>query len=284
MTTKNSLSIIVYSYKGKFLKKVLDEINNNTVNDFSVLVIDQHPLIRHNILPESDRFFYRHIFWDFIQSPCLYKHHELNSVNSEYVAIISDDILVSHGWDQRLIDFLGERNAVVSGTGQKTVVQVDKFFLGTQHFPSEGFNLTQYVDRNFMFGRRESFIKAGYPTEVKYHGEEELLSLRLFKSGIDIWSAPDNIYTDQRLRPIDNLYVPYSKTHNYNQAIDQIRNSLDDMDNVRTTRQFLEFHRLDINNLKKLPFPYQDVEYDPNDLAFQQVDARKFAAVTKAIY
>lgn len=283
--TNNSISIIIYSYKGKFLKNVLDTINNNTKNDFTVLVIDQHPLIRSkNILPESERFFYRHIFWDFIDSPCAYKANEISLVQSEYVAIVSDDILLSPGWDEELISFIDNRDIVVSGSGQRSVVQKDKYFLGIQSFDSEWFNLSQYVDRNFIFGKREHFVNAQYPTFIKYHGEEELLSLKFFKGGIDIWSAPTRIYSDYKLRPIETLYCPYSITHNYNSAIDLIRAGVGTTEGIRTTDQFLEFHKINIHDLKRLPFPNQDVEYDPNKMAFQQVDARKFAAVTKAIY
>jgi hypothetical protein len=281
---KTSISIITYSYKGKNLRSVLDNINKNTKNEFSAFVIDQHPLRRNNILPESDKFYYRHIFWDFIQSPCMYKAYEIEASKSEYIAIVSDDILLEDGWDEKLIEFIAGRDIVISGSGQRRVIQKDIFQLGVEQFPSDGFNLTQYVDRNFIFGKRDFFINAKYPSDVKYYGEEELLSLRLFRSGVDVWSAPTNTYIDTQSRTIENLYVPYSKYHNYNEAMASIRFTIGQPNEPRTTDQFMEFHRIDFNNLKKIPFQYQDVEYDPNDLAFQQVDARKFAAVTKAIY
>jgi hypothetical protein len=283
--TNSSISIVVYSYKGRLLKNVVEAIEKNTHNPFTLFVIDQHPLIRQDsLLPKKENFFYRHVFWDFIYSPCLYKAHELSTVRSDYVAFLSDDVVLSDGWDEQLIDFIGDRSVVVSGTGQRRVIQKDKFFLGVENFESDAYNLTQYVDRNFVFGKAKDLQMAEYPTLVKYHGEEELFSLELYRSNIDIWSAPTSLYHDSNLRPIENLYVPYSKTHNYNQAINIIRNSIGDVRRPRSTDEFLKFHNIDIDNLKRLPFQYQDVEYDPNLLAFQQVDARKFAAVTKAIY
>lgn len=282
---KTSISIVIYSYKGKLLKNVIDAIDKNTKNPFTLFVVDQHPLIRQeSLMPKKENFFYRHIFWDFIYSPCLYKAHELNTVQSEYVAFLSDDIILSEGWDEKLIEFIADRKVVVSGSGQRRVIQKDKFFLGVEHFESDGYNLTQYIDRNFIFGKTEHMQMAEYPTMVKYHGEEELFSLDLYRCGIDIWSAPSSIYEDKKLRTIENLYVPYSRTHNYNEAINFIRRTFGRTDKERTTEEFFKFHNIDIDNMKKFPSQYQDVEYDPNLLDFQQVDARKFAAVTKAIY
>lgn len=284
MTTQtNSIDVILYSYKGKKIYDVVSSLIAHTDSGLFINVIDQHPLNRSYIFNNFDDIRYRHIFWDYIYSPSGYKYENLNSGQGKYALIISDDIVVQPGWDTKLIDFIDGRKIVVSGQGETSISQDDKFMLARFRKPNSDFTLSNFIDRNFIFGTREALLSAVYPSHLKYYGEEEQYSLDLFRSGVDIYAAPFGFYSDLMFRTIDNLYTPFSKEHNYNSFVDDIKN-VAGVGSKRSTKEFIDFHKINIDQLHRLPFQNQDVEYDPNSLAFQNVDSRKFAAVTKAIY
>jgi hypothetical protein len=283
MTQTSSIDVIVYSYKGKKLYDVVNSLLTHTDSGLFIHIVDQHPINRSEAFKDMPNINYRHIFWDFIYSPTKYKSESLQTSRSKFFLIISDDIIVQPGWDKKLIEFIDERNIVVSGQGETSLSQEDKFMLTRFRKPSTDFTLSNFIDRNFIFGSREALLSVEYPSYIKYHGEEEQYSLDLFKAGIDIYSAPFGFYSDMMFRTIDNLYTPFSKEHNYNLFVDNVKN-IDSAGSSRSTKEFIEFHKIDIDQLYRLPFQNQDVEYDPNSLEFQNVDSRKFAAVTKAIY
>jgi hypothetical protein len=277
------IEVILYSYKNKNLRKVVDSIINNTVDDVLVHVYDQHPINRSALFVDVD---YNHIFWDNINSPCELKGSLLHQVIASYVLLVSDDVMVSYGWDLVVKEFIDNRDIVVSGAGVVGINKIDPFSIRPVYRNTDIFSLSQYAVREFVFASKDVWNKFSYPYYLKYNGEQEILSLNIFRSGVDIYSAPSNLYTDLKARTIEKLYVPFSKDHKYNDVIDEFYES-DPKEHVihpRWKQDFLKTHCIYDIKLAKLPYQNDDVSYRPEQLAFQDIDARKFISRTKAVY
>jgi hypothetical protein len=279
------IDAIVYSYKNKNLKLVVDALLNNTFNYIFIYIFDQHPIDRSATF-KDDRISYEHIPWDTIQSPCERKGNVINISKADYILQISDDSLVSPSWDNALITFISEERRIISGNRKIKLFQKDKFFLGVEKEKSFNFELSNYIDRNFVFASRRIWNSISYPYQLKYNGEEEMMSLDFYRAGKNIYSAPSNIYQDLGLRTLDNLYLPFSKNHGYNSVVDSLMSGSDESNKnfTRTRSDFFTFHKIENISLHKLPFSTDDVSYNPYGLSFQDIDARKFISSTKAIY
>ena len=97
-----------------------------------------------------------------------------------------------------------------------------------------------------------------------------------------------NFYSYSGPRTLETLYVPFSINHNYNEAIELLQTGKNNFHSIigreKTIKDFSEYHNFDFNLLHKLPFCTNDVEYDPEKLNFNKVDARRYVATTKAIH
>ncbi len=279
------IDAIIYSYKNKNLRLVVESLLKNTVNDIFVYVFDQHPLDRSSMF-QDNRISYEHIFWDAIQSPCERRGNIVNVSNADYILQLSDDIVVSNNWDQFLIAFISEEQRIVSGNKKVKLENSEKFFLKASGETSSNFELSGYIDRNFIFAARNIWNSIAYPYYLKYNGEEEMMSLDFFRAGKNIYSAPESTYEDLNVRTLENVYVPFSKNHNYNDVVKNLNGDVlkSEKDFPRSRNDFLKFHGIENLHLKELPFSTNDVLYNPYGLSFQDIDARKFISKTKAIY
>jgi hypothetical protein len=270
------IEAVIFSYKNKNLKAVVDNLLNNTKNEIFITVFDKHNLKRDSLFNSSsyeNKVKYEHTSWDEIIGPAEYKGNLLNSSESKYFLIISDDIFVSKNWDVELINFLKDENAIVSGSGKLQLAQKNLFFLKQSRFFTNEYTSSYFIDRNFIFGKTES-LKNVYPIEVKYYGEEEKLSLNLFKKRIKIYSAPSDFYQDLGVRTFENLYTTFSLEHNYNLVIDSL---------INAPEEFLQLINLNRNNLYRLPYNKDDVSYNPDIFDYQDIDGRKFINITRGI-
>ncbi len=290
MTDKETINVIIYSYKNKNLKSVVANLMNNTSNNFHVNIFDQHPLKRERLFADLDNYTYYHIFWDHIYTPIRNKADLSKDNEATYTLFLSDDVMVKPNWDIECIDFINNNsNTIISGQGRGTMVAKDKYMVTINREFAENFSLVNYVDRNFLFAKTEDINKISFPIHVKYYGEEEFLSLEFYTNGIDIYSLPSNSYEDLNVRSIENLYTPYSKEHFYNTFIDTINggelySGVKYLNASRSVSDFVNFHGIDKLNLKKIPYQYDDVLYDPYQLEFQDTGGERFVATTKAIY
>lgn len=271
-----TIDIILYSYKNKNLKLVVDTVLKNTKSDFRIFLFDQNPINRKDMFLD-DRILYTHIIWDIIHSPCEYKAHAIyNDVHSEYVLIMSDDILLDDGWDVESIDLISSGHNVLSGNGKITVSMKSKNFLESAYDPSNVATLSNYIDRNFIFTKLDTWENVPYPYSLKYNGEQEILSINFLKAGQSIYSVPTKIYSRLGHNTIETIYVPFSINHRYNDAIEALRSP--------DGQRLLSIFGIDGQDLMPLTYPKDDVLYNPYELKFQGVDARKFISRIKAIY
>jgi hypothetical protein len=271
------IKAVIFSYKNKNLKLVVEELIKNTSNEIFISVLDKHNINRKDLflnIPTSEKIEYSHIGWDELEGPADYKGQTINESSFEYSLTISDDVVVCKDWDRILIDFLKNKKAIVSGKGELSLNKKNLFFFRQDRSWSENFVKTNFADKNFIFGKTE-YLKDSYPTNLKYYGEDEMLSLNLFYKKVEIFSAPSNFYEDFGLRTIENKYTTFSLEHNYNDVIENY---------INAPAEYLEMHKIDREVLTRLPYDPNDVAYNPYLLDFQHVDASKFITNPKSIF
>lgn len=284
----NDIGVLIYSYKGKQVKETIDSIINNLSNKYNIEItlIDQNPINRKEQFSKFFKINYVHIFWDLQLSPCKHKSDFIKFSNSKYNLILGDSIIFSKNWDEILINFIKEKNIIISGNTFKKISNENLFYIKKDNLSIDNFTLTNFIDRDFIFGSKENLNKVKYPYYLKYNGEEEAFSIELFSKLINIYACPTELYSNISNKNLEVLYSPFSINHNYNEVIDLIKygkNKYSELLN-NNIKNFSNFHNFDFNKLNKLPFNTNDVEYNPEKLNFNKVDARKFVARTKAIH
>lgn len=286
MSNSPLIQIHIYSYKNKNLANVVKSIQENTINSYSISLVEQHPLTHADYYKDISNLSYEHVFWDHQYSPAKYRAIFIAEGLAEYQLMLSDDVILSSGWDEKLINFIDDRDIVVSGSGAPSVKISDKYFLKNSPTTSADFSLSQFIDRNFIFAKRSILMRGEYPMDIKYLGEGEVYTLRLFCQGIDIYSTPTGTYEDLGVRTLENLYAPFSIEHNYNSFIDMLKGDDPTVGHrsPRKVAEFLDFHNIDRDGIIKIPYQNDDVLYDPNKLKIQNVGGERFIANTKAIY
>ncbi len=273
----------VYSYKNKNLGSVVQALIDNTHNSLRITVTEQHPVMHKEKFESMGNVGYEHVFWDYQVAPTQYKHDVIWGRGETYQLFITDDTVVSKDWDVDAIALVEERDVIISGRGKAILEKHDKYFIKNNPHYSGLFEESQYIDRNFIFGKRSTFKSVDYPTNVKYLGEEEIYSINLFCAGVDVWSAPTDFYEDLGSRTLENLYVPFSLEHNYNEFIDIIYQRKP-IAGVRSVSEFIEYHGIQNIGLKPLFYPNNDVPYDYSKMKMQDVGGERFIDNLKAIY
>lgn len=283
-----SIDVIIYSYKGKSLKDVVENLidKSSGVHDINVIIFDQYPLIRDDVFGPIRQCIYRHIFWDHITSPCKHKSNSIKTSFANYTMIISDTVMLKTNWDLDLINFVGNKNIIVSGKGKTSISHNGIYYLSRASEESDSFILDNWIDRDFIFGQSKTVKSIEYPDYLKYNGEEEVLSMSYFANGIDTYSAPSDFYYNTGINSIMTTYHTFSKDHNYNECVSLIKsgqNKYIDLNNLaRSINEFLSIHNISKDYIKPLPFLLNDVDYDPHTMVFDKVDSKKF--MTKVNY
>jgi hypothetical protein len=284
--TMNNITVGIYSYKGKKVFDVIDSLLNNK-NDNTTVTInlkDQHPMDREDQFKSIIKKYnnssgsYHHVFWDWIVSPISHKEEILRIAKNEYYLFLSDNILLSQNWDTKLIDFISNKNIILSGNKNINLTNKNLFYLNKNESDIDNFTKTQYINRDFIFGRTSIFKKINLPKYIKYDGEEEILSIRYFMNELDIYAIPSNIYNYCCETSIKNLYTPFQTSHKYNEAISLIKNGYNSFESydINKLKEFWQYHNFNINKIKKIPFENNDVSYDPNSSKYDKIDGRRF--------
>jgi hypothetical protein len=285
----NDLLIFIYSYKNRDLQAAVDNVYESTHGNFSVVVVDQNTIDRKHVFNKYPNMTYRHVYWDFLYGPVSFKKEYLVNTDFENYLMISDNITLSKDWNLKLLKHYGDR-MVISGNSSVEISQEGYFSITPNRVLTDEPVLTNYIDRNFIFYSRHAMEQSEFPAHLKYNGEEEELSIRLYNIGYDIYSATSHIYTQTSISSIGNVYVPYSLNHGYNTFINNLKNntiSNYQQENPRTVKDFCNFHKIDISKIYPLPFDDNDVQYDPNKLQIdldKDAGNRRFVASLKGIF
>lgn len=122
------------------------------------------------------------------------------------------------------------------------------------------------IDTNFMFFHKDIFIKFGFPYYLKMFGESEEFSLRMHMNQIKMIDKLNEYIIIDSDENYD--YVPFSKTHKYNQVEKLYEYGYNDYINLIKNEKSIEKIKQYSwqNTLKKYYDIMNDVEYTENDL------------------
>lgn len=282
----NKVNVFIYSYKGKMLEDVVTSILSDKKAYSNIFIFDQSPLFKEKFNKKFN-IYYNHIFWDVTISPSHYVYDFIEASDSEYTLIMDDNILVSNNWFEVLSGFCSKNDVIVSGNKETTVSIDGLFYLQKTFVDSENFELNNFIDKSFIFGKTEMIKKINYPRYLKYNGISETISMELFSRGIEIYSCPSSTYSKSGVNTLETLYTPFSINHNYNQAVDLMHHGKNNFTDINKNQfsigEFEKFHNIHLKSINHLPFLTNDVEYDPYKLDFQNADSRKFIDRTRVI-
>lgn len=299
----NPINVIIYSYKNKNLKNVVANLleKSSKKNNIFVKIFDQSPLTKwdqfgfynENALEKWEYFEnfkgvnYSHVVWDKIKSPCKYKHDILSQSKYSYTLLLADNVYLSQDWDEYLLKNLKDKQSIISGKNKITLSNDGLFYLKKEEELTDNINQTYFVSRDLIFGHTSTLQQVGYPWYMKYYGEEETLSFLYYSNHIKVYSCPDSFYNKDEVDTLEYLYTTFSKYHNYNEMVDLFKkqkNKYEDVDKplMGDAASFFGKHKINIDELNPLPFPLDDVEYDPDLSLFTDIDSKKF--MTKINY
>ena len=289
MTTNNAdINIFIYSYKGKYLKDVVQQIIDNASKKYSIGIgiYDQHPLDRKKTF-EKLGVGYKHLFWDWLTNHSALRASNAMWSSSKYFLLLSDNVMLSQNWDELLIENY-EPGQIISGNHQVSISAKNLFYIQKDKAPITEKIRTDFIDRDLIFGDKKTMAALNYPSYLKYNGVEEVLSLDLFTRNIPIIAMPSDLYTLAGKPTMENLYVPFSLNHNYNEAIQMLKTGHNCCGSILgrdlNVEDFCNRHNFNFKGLEPLPFETNDVQYDPEKLNFNQIDARRYTATTKAVH
>ena len=291
----DSINVVMYSYRDKDAIKTLENLMQKWSGKIFLFVHwhDQYGPTRAKLLEDLINSYdmcngaYVKVDWDSMDGAVEYKDRRLKAtLGGRYHLTITPGTMVEQDWDLKLIDFVRNKNVIVSGNKQIKIEKLDPFSIKKQFIDIKDFSLTNFIDRNFIFGNvimmKNSFLGSyNLPGWLKYNGEEEILSFQYYKDNIDIYAAPENVVKISRYSTLEdfNYYLTFSKWHNYNEAISLFKNSYNDIVgkvDSNAVINFSKFHNFDFSSLSKLPFDGNDVQYKRSDSKFDLHNGSRF--------
>jgi hypothetical protein len=262
----NKILVHVYSYKDSELVNSIDELLENLSgeNTVDIYIDDQNNLTRYEKFLKHKNVFYNPVWWDDLLSPLSYRASCVEAKKQagyEYFLFITRSTKLNKNWDKDLISSLPE-NAVFSGQGSIKCTIENNFYIKKNRDESNTILNTGMIDQSFIFGRFNDLHKIVIPYALKYFGIDEYLSMAFLNNGIDIHSLPSGYYFQQPDNLIVKDYIPFSLNHNYNAVIDMLKGITSSILKYEDPDNFLNKSSINVDNLHRLPFDFNDVEYD----------------------
>lgn len=261
----SKILVHLYSYKERNLIEFIDVLRSKSSgsNEIKFYITDQNNLTRLKYFTGKD-IFYSVVWWDELISPVL---HEAKCVidnagnNYDYALLLKREIDVPDNWDTYLIENLPQ-NGILSGIGNFSVSVKNNFYINRLGVNTDTISNTSYVDQSLLFGKYEDILKTEWPMQLKYYGVDEYLSIDFLNRGIDIYSVPSNVFGYLSPSMDKKGYVPFSLHHNYNEVIDLITKNKVQKIKHQNPAKFIEKHKLNELTLYRLPFDFNDIEYN----------------------
>lgn len=291
----DSINVVMYSYRDKDAIKTLENLMEKWSKKIFIFVHwhDQNGLNRSKLLEDLINKYdmcngsYVPVHWDDISGAVSYKDLRLKATfGGRYHLTISPGTMVEKDWDLKLINFVKDKNIIVSGNKKVKLKNKNIFFVEKEYSDITDFTKTNYIDRNFIFGNvimmKNSFMGSyNFPGWLKFYGEEEALSLQYFKDNIDIFAAPEDLVKISNYSTLEdfNYYITFSKYHNYNQLIKLFKDGNNDfIEKVdkQKIKEFCNFHNFDFSSLCYLPFNAEDVNYKTTDSKYDKINGNRF--------
>jgi hypothetical protein len=86
--------------------------------------------------------------------------------------------------------------------------------------------------------------------------------MAFLNNDINIYSLPSNFYEDKEESLLKKDYVPFSINHNYNDLLDILINQKCSYLKYEDPSSFISKTGLQVSLLSKLPFSFNDIEYN----------------------
>lgn len=263
-----SIKVFIYSYKNKNLLEQIKDIVAKSGDGVSITyyVYDQNNVDRSFHFKEFSGVVYKFVQWDDYKSITHYRNLTiLNGNPAEYFLEINANITLIDNWANYLISAIKNRT-VISGQG-KTILNVSGGKLLSSNFISNKVEENNYLDMDLIFLKLKHAMALLQLKMLKHLGQELLGSIIFLKDAQRIYSLPTGSYVKIDQENIDT-YVPYSKLHGYNKMLDFILkfdNSL-----------FQEIHEVRLDQISKLKYEINDVQYNSYDISIENLDQPRF--------
>jgi hypothetical protein len=242
---KQSVDVFIYSYSNDHLLQSIRSMVTNfdvryllniTIFDQSAKYIDKELL---NIKEGHVGISYNKVDILSKKSPILYKKDFIDNSSADYIAFMGDSTTYSVSWNKKIINFLLEfPEAIVSGQGKMSYSKVNGF-LDKKYSRGPYFLKADFIDRDFIFGRREIFKKISMPSYLVYYGEEEDILLSCIENKIPVYTRPSNTcIIDRNKHDVTGMYsipihenknLPYDVKENYTLLLDKIKSATFDI-------------------------------------------------------
>jgi hypothetical protein len=291
----DSINVVMYSYKSKDAIETLRDLMNKRSMEVFVFVHwhDQNGLDRSKLLEDlinsqdACNGDYFPIHWDNNEGAVSYRDNRLKvTFGGKYHMTITPGTTLEKNWDLNLINAVKDKRIVISGNKRIKLDNSKKFFVNKTFEPISDYTVTNYIDKNFIFGnvvmmKSSSLGDYLFPGWLKYYGDEEILSLQYFKDNIEIVAAPETVLNTSNYSTLEdfNYYVPFSKYHNYNEALRIFKeghNHIVGAIDKEIIENFSKAINFDFSSLSYLPFPHNDVTYSVSTTSYDRLGGRRF--------
>ena len=253
---KETIGIFIHSYKNKNLKSIVDNIIEKSSGNLTLrfFIYDQSNINKEKDFYNNHNTEYNHIRWDDHVGVPHYRYKFLKT-NYDYFLEVSEHIELIDNWDIILTNFLkSKNNLIVSGKG-KTNLSINNFLINKNEELSNNFYLNNWIDMNFIFLDKKYIKFFSILNNLKYYGQDILLSVELMTNNIDIYSCPSNFYLTSKVNNLEDSFCSYDLYHNYNKSINYLKKNKNKLNN------FEKYKNVDILNINYLPFDNIGVSY-----------------------
>jgi hypothetical protein len=253
---QETIAIFIHSYKNKNLKSIIDNIlkESSKKNILRFFICDQSNINREKDFYSNHNVKYVHIRWDDHVGVPHYRNMFLKN-NYDYFLEVSEHIELKNNWDITLINFLkSKNNLVVSGKG-KTDLSINNFLINKKEEFLDNFYLNNWIDMNFIFLNKKNIKFLSILNNLKYYGQDILLSIELILNDINIYSCPSNFYLISKVNNLEDSFCSYDLYHNYNESIDYLKKNKNKLNN------FENYKNINISDINYLPFDNIGVSY-----------------------
>jgi hypothetical protein len=272
-----SIGVFVYSFQNKDLIAMLTDIVNKSSgqNNLCFYVIDQNNVERSRLFDIDSKhvkIIYKHTKWDSIKSPVAHKFDGSRILACDYFMQCGDGIEMSKDWDINLVNKMEsvryKDQTIISGNHKLEYKNKNLFMVEKVKVDSEDYASVKMIDRDFIFCLSTDIKWLGYPTDLKYYGEEEKMSIDIHNKHYNLICAPTAMFTNKTI-PLENHgYVPFSLTHKYNDFVKE---------NDKNIRGLLGL------DIKPLPFDNDDIAYVIDKSETDKIGGERYLNRTRII-
>lgn len=221
---KETIGIFIHSYKNKNLKLIVDNIIKKSSGNLTLrfFIYDQSNISKEKDFYNNHNTNYNHVRWDDHVGVPHYRYMFLKT-NYDYFLEVSEHMELIDSWDMVLINFLkSKNNLIISGKG-KTNLSINNFLINKNEEPSNNFYLNNWIDMNFIFLDKRYIKFFSILNNLKYYGQDILLSVELMANNIEIYSCPSNFYLTSKVNNLEDSFCSYDLYHNYNKSISYLK-------------------------------------------------------------